>query len=224
MQLERTASNFYWLSEGTRRTLGTRSLAHGTRVYGERLVAYGNAEYRVWDPTRSKLAAAIMKGLKEVPIKEGSNVLYLGSASGTTASHVSDIVGRTGNVYCVEFAPRSMRDLVGVCEKRPNMLPILADARQPQTYAGKVERVDVMYQDVAQPDQAHILVENAKLFLKKGKHALIAIKSQSIDVTKKPAEVYDVALKELQSCFEVVEKVELSPYELDHMFVSLRMK
>lgn len=224
MQLDKTSSNFYWLNEGSRRTLVTRSLAHGVRVYGERLIAYSNAEYRVWDPTRSKLAAAIMKGIKEVPIKEGSNVLYLGSASGTTASHVSDMVGRTGNVYCVEFAPRSMRDLIAVCEKRPNMLPILADARQPAAYARKIERIDVLYQDVAQPDQAKILVENAKLFLKKGKHALIAIKSQSIDVTKKPAEVYDDVLKELQPHFEVVEKVELSPYEKDHLFVSLLLK
>jgi len=224
MQLERTDSNFYWLSEASRRTLVTRSLAHGVRVYGERLVAYSNAEYRVWDPTRSKLAAAIMKGLKELPIKEGSNILYLGSASGTTASHVSDMVGRTGNVYCVEFAPRSMRDLIAVCEKRPNMLPILADARQPAAYARKVERVDVIYQDVAQPDQARILVENAKLFLKKGKHALIAIKSQSIDVTKKPGEVYKDVIAELETFFEVVEKVELSPYERDHLFVSLRVK
>ncbi|VVC04365.1 Fibrillarin-like rRNA/tRNA 2'-O-methyltransferase [Candidatus Burarchaeum australiense] len=224
MDVRKGASNFYWLSEGARRMLATKSLAPGRRVYGERLVQVGGSEYRTWDPNRSKLAAAIMKGLKEVPIREGSNVLYLGAASGTTSSHVSDIVGKSGAVYCIEFAPRSLRDLIGVCEARPNMLPLLADARQPQTYADKIEKIDVIYQDVAQPDQARILIDNAKLFLKKGQFALIAVKSQSIDVTKKTSEIYENVLAELSSHFEVVEKLPLEPYEKDHLFVSLRVK
>lgn len=204
--------------------LATRNLAPGRRVYGERLLKDGSTEYRVWDPNRSKLAAAIMKGLREVPIKEGSHVLYLGAASGTTSSHVSDIVGKDGTVYCVEFAPRSMRDLVTVCESRPNMLPLLADARQPQEYADKLEAVDVIYQDVAQPDQSAILINNAKLFLKAGQYALIAVKSQSIDVTKKPSEVYETVLAEFEPHFEVVEKLGLEPYEKDHLFLLLRVK
>lgn len=204
--------------------LATKSLAPGRRVYGERLMKQGSSEYRVWDPNRSKLAAAIMKGLKEVPIREGSHVLYLGAASGTTSSHVSDIVGKDGTVYCVEFAPRSMRDLVGVCESRPNMLPLLADARQPQDYADKLEAVDVIYQDVAQPDQATILINNAKLFLKPGQYALIAVKSQSIDVTKKPSEIYEQVLAELSPHFEVVEKLPLEPYEKDHLFISAKFR
>ena len=224
MKIEKGASNFYWLSEGGRKMLATKSLAPGRRVYGERLLKEGSTEYRVWDPNRSKLAAAIMKGLREVPIHEGSHVLYLGAASGTTSSHVSDIVGNDGTVYCVEFAPRSMRDLVTVCESRPNMLPLLADARQPQDYADKLEAVDVIYQDVAQPDQATILINNAKLFLKKGQYALIAVKSQSIDVTKKPSEVYEAVLAEFAPHFDVVEKLALEPYEMDHLFLSLRMK
>jgi fibrillarin-like pre-rRNA processing protein len=224
MKIEKTESNFYWLHESNRRTLATKSMAPGTRVYGERLVREGGVEYRAWDPTRSKLGAAIMKGLKHVPIHEGSNVLYLGAASGTTSSHVSDMVGEDGTVYCVEFAPRSLRDLLNVCDRRPNMLPMLADARQPKEYADKVEGVDVIYQDVAQPDQIKILIENAKYFLKTGGHALIAIKSQSIDVTKKPREIYEASIAELSNHFEVLEQLELSPYELGHLFVSLRAK
>jgi len=77
--------------DGTTR-LCTKNLAVGYRVYGERLVRYKDVEYREWNAFRSKLAGAIMKGLKYNPIYRGSKVLYLGIASGTTASHISDIV------------------------------------------------------------------------------------------------------------------------------------
>ena len=223
MQIEKGSSNFYWLLDGKRR-LATHNLTPGRRVYGERLVEVEGAEYRVWDPRRSKLAAALMKGLKHVPISEGSHVLYLGAASGTTASHVSDIVGEKGIVYCIEFAPRSMRDLVNVCEVRANMLPLLADARKPERYKEKLERIDAIYQDVAQPDQARILIDNARTFLKPGKPVLIAVKAPSIDVSKKPSEIYDEVLNELSESFDIIEKLTLDPYERDHLFLSLRLK
>ncbi len=42
-----------------------------------------------------------------------SQVLYLGAASGTSVSHVSDIVGPDGSVYAVEFSHRSgARDMI----------------------------------------------------------------------------------------------------------------
>lgn len=203
--------------------LATKNGARGTRVYGERLVTKEGVEYRMWNPYRSKLAAAIKNGLKEMPIKEGSKVLYLGAASGTTASHVADIVGEKGIVYCVEFAHRPMRDLVSVCEKRENMIPVFADARMPNSY-GNIGKVDVVYEDVAQPDQIRILVENARMFLKKGGSAMIAIKSQSIDVTKEPEKVFDEAIVELQKAFVVEEKVKLQPYDKDHLFVRATKK
>lgn len=202
--------------------LATRNMARGTRVYGEKLVTKDGVEYRLWNPYRSKLAAAIKKGLKEVPIKEGGRVLYLGAATGTTASHVADIVGKKGIVYCVEFAHRAMRDLVSVCEKRKNMIPILADARMPAAYKG-IGQVDVIYEDVAQPDQVRILTENARLFLKEGGSAMIAIKSQSIDVTKEPARVFEEAVKELKKAFVVEEQVKLQPYDKDHLFLRVRL-
>lgn len=203
--------------------LATRNMARGTRVYGERLVTKDGVEYRLWNPYRSKLAAAIKKGLKEVPIKDGGRVLYLGAATGTTASHVADIVGEKGIVYCVEFAHRAMRDLVSVCEKRKNMIPILADARMPAAYK-EIGQVDVIYEDVAQPDQVRILTENARLFLKEGESAMIAIKSQSIDVTKEPRRVFEEAVKELQKAFVVEEQVKLQPYDKDHLFVRVTKK
>ena len=208
------------IEDGTIR-LASKNLAPGRSVYGERLIRFEGEEYRLWDPYRSKLAAAIMKGLENVPIKPGSRVLYLGAASGTTASHVSDIVGLDGHVYCVEFAPRVIRDLVdNVCEYRLNMSPILADARFPLKYASLVGKVDVIYCDIAQPEQAKVLIDNAKVFLKDGGWIMLAVKARSIDVTKEPSEVYEREIETLRrNGFRISEVVDLEPYEKAHAMV-----
>lgn len=106
-------------------------------------------EYRVWNPYRSKIAAAVIGGVSDIYIKPGSKVLYLGAASGTTVSHVSDIVGPSGTVYAVEFSPRSGRDLVNMSKKRTNVVPIVGDARKPWEYRILVSMVDVVFADVA---------------------------------------------------------------------------
>lgn len=203
--------------------LATRNTVPGHRVYGEELVKIDKAEYRVWDHRRSKLAAAVLLGLKQFPIKQGMNVLYLGAATGTTASHIADIVEK-GLVYCVEFAPRAMRYLLKVCEVRKNMIPIFADARKPTEYKEQVGRVDCIYEDVAQPDQVRILAINAAQFLRIGAPALIAIKSQSIDATKSPKEVFQAAIKELEDNFEIIEKIDISRWHSGHLFVSMRLR
>ncbi|PIT84712.1 fibrillarin [Candidatus Micrarchaeota archaeon CG10_big_fil_rev_8_21_14_0_10_45_29] len=200
--------------------LATKNLTPGKRVYGEKLMQIGKTEYREWDIYKSKLAGAIKKGLKEMPIKKDSTVLYLGASTGTTASHVSDIV-EDGGVFAVEFAQRSMRDLIRICDQRENLLPIFADARQPQEYAKYLEgtKADVLYQDVAQPDQAQILIKNANAYLKKGGHALFCVKSQSIDVTLPPRVVYEATIKELERAgFTTLQTLELDPYDKDHLF------
>jgi len=205
--------------------LATKNGSPGFRVYGEKLVTEGGSEYRMWDLYRSKLAAALHKGLKVMPIKPGSTVLYLGASTGTTASHVADIVGAEGGVYCVEFAQRSMRDLISVCERRQNMLPIMGDARQPQDYAGQIEgKVDVIYQDVAQPDQADIFLKNSKLFLKEGGWGMIAIKSQSIDVTRQPRKVFEEFVRQVGAELDVSEQIDIAPFDLEHLFISGKKK
>jgi fibrillarin-like pre-rRNA processing protein len=208
------------LEVGTHK-LATKNLAAGTSVYGERLIKFGGKEYRLWDPYRSKLAAAILKGLKTVPIQPEHRILYLGAASGTTASHVSDIVGEESQVYCVEFASRSLRELVNnVVTLRYNMVPILADARLPETYSRMVERVDDIYCDVAQPEQARVLADNADLFLVERGWVMLAIKAQSIDVTKEPSVVYEREIATLESRgFRVEEVVQLEPYDKAHAMV-----
>jgi len=209
------------LEDGAQR-LATRNLTPGRNVYGERLVRHEGVEYRVWDAFRSKLAAAILKNLKTVPIKPSHRVLYLGAASGTTASHVSDIVGEKGHVYCVEFAPRALRELVNnVCAYRLNMSPILEDARFPEKYEMFIGgNVDDVYCDIAQPEQAKILADNADLFLKKSGWIMLAVKAQSIDVTKEPSEIYKREVKVLEKRgFCIEEVVHLEPYDKAHAMI-----
>lgn len=209
------------LEDGSQR-LATENLTPGRNVYGERLIRYKAVEYRVWDAFRSKLAAGILKSLKTVPIKPDHVVLYLGAASGTTASHVSDIVGMKGHVYCVEFASRSIRDLVdNVCAYRLNMSPILEDARFPEKYAMFVGgKVDDIYCDIAQPEQARILADNADLFLKGSGWVVLAVKAQSIDVTKAPSEVYKQEMRVLESRgFSIKQVVQLDPYDKAHAMI-----
>jgi len=214
------------LEDGSQK-LATRNLSPGRAVYGEKLIRFEGVEYRLWDPFRSKLAAAILKGIKTVPMKPDHQVLYLGAASGTTASHVSDIVGEKGYVYCVEFAPRAIRELVNnVCAYRVNMLPILEDARFPEKYAIFIRgKVDDIYCDLAQPEQARILADNADMFLKNGGHVMLAIKARSIDVTKEPSEVYKREIKVLcDRGFDVLHVVNLEPYDVDHVMVLAKLK
>ena len=60
---------------------------------------------------------------------------------------------QTGIVYAVEFSHRSGRDLVNMAKKRTNVIPIIEDARHPMKYRMLVGMVDVIFADVAQPDQ-----------------------------------------------------------------------
>ncbi len=209
------------LEDGTRR-LATLNLDPGFSVYGERLVKHGGREYRLWDAFRSKLAASILKGLKTLPIRPGCVVLYLGVATGTTCSHVSDIVGPEGHVYGVEFAPRVMREfLMNVSDRRRNVTPILADARKPESYQVVSEPVDVIYCDVAQPHQAKILLDNVRLYLKEGGWIMLAIKAASIDVTKQPSEVYRREIEALRrGGLKVRETLHLEPYDKAHAMVT----
>ena len=215
----------YWVKfQGRSRRLATRNLSPGLSVYGEELVKFRRREYRLWDAYRSKLAAAILKEIKEISITSGRKVLYLGAASGTTASHVSDIIGEEGSVFCVEFAQRTIRELIEhVCSNRPNMSPILADARHPSTYRSLVSAVDAIYCDIAQPEQARILADNADLFLKESGSAMIALKSRSVDVTMSPAAVFSQEKRTLmQRGFRITDTVRLEPYEKDHAMIIVR--
>jgi rRNA 2'-O-methyltransferase fibrillarin len=177
-------------------------------------------EYRVWNPFRSKIAAAVLGGVDNIWVKPGAKVLYLGAASGTSVSHVSDIVGPTGTVYAVEFSHRSGRDLINMAKKRPNVVPIVEDARMPLKYRMLVGMVDVVFADVAQPDQARIVALNSSYFLKVGGHFIISIKASCIDSTAAPEAVFASEVNKLKKDnFKPQEQVTLEPYERDHAVV-----
>jgi len=203
----------------------TKNLVPGTSVYGEKRITVeetdgAKTEYRVWNPFRSKIAAAIMGGVENIWIKPGARVLYLGAASGTTVSHVADIVGPTGVVYAVEFSARSGRDLINMAQKRPNVIPIVEDARYPNKYRMLVGMVDVLFADVAQPDQARILALNAHHFLKNGGYFVISIKANCIDSTVPAQHVFASEVKKLVAeQLKPKEQITLEPYERDHAVV-----
>ncbi len=202
--------------------LATKNAVPGTRVYGEDLVKQQGEEYRLWDPTRSKLGAALIKGIKTMPIAPGAKVLYLGAANGTTVSHVSDIIGEKGEVYALEFSARAMRDLIFLCQDRTNIYPILADARLIDNYREDVPQVDVVFVDVADRDQTNIAIHNAKAF--KAKYIMIAIKARCIDSIKQPRVVYQEQRKIIEKDAQVLDFIQLDPFELDHCFIVAKMK
>ncbi|CAN6900830.1 unnamed protein product [Brassica oleracea] len=214
-----------FIAKGKEDALVTRNLVPGEAVYNEKRISVPNedgtkTEYRVWNPFRSKLAAAILGGVDNIYIKPGAKVLYLGAASGTTVSHVSDLVGPEGCVYAVEFSHRSGRDLVNMAKKRTNVIPIIEDARHPAKYRMLVGMVDVIFADVAQPDQARIVALNASFFLKTGGHFVISIKANCIDSTVPAEAVFQSEVKKLQQeQFKPAEQVTLEPFERDHACV-----
>ena len=174
----------------------------GNQVYNEMLVQYNGVECRIWNPFRSKLAAAIMNGLDEFSLShQKSDVLYLGVSTGTTISHISDIIGQGGTIFGIEHASRVARDFLDrVASHRKNIVPIIQDARKPEEFFSVYKKVDIVYVDIAQPDQTNIAIENCKLYLKSGGYLFLVIKTRSIDVVKDPKRVIKDEIKKLETC------------------------
>jgi fibrillarin-like pre-rRNA processing protein len=197
--------------KGRRRQLYTKDLLTG--------------KFREWPAEKSKPAAAILKGLNQFGLKPGDKVLYLGASTGTTVSHFSDIVGKDGFIFAVEFAPRVARELVFLCEQRKNVAPILADANQPETYKNSIiAPVDFLFQDIAQKNQTEIFLKNIDAYLKKGGYCLVAIKARSIDVTKRPGEIFNKVKNELSEKLILIDYRKLDPFERDHAFFVCKKK
>jgi fibrillarin-like pre-rRNA processing protein len=206
-------------SEGEKK-LATENLVVGNQVYKEKLITKKGIEYRLWDPFRSKLAAALMNGLEIFPFKNKSTVLYLGVSTGTTVSHISDIVGLDGMIFGVEHASRVARDFLDrVASHRKNIIPILQDARKPKEYFSVFGKVDVVYVDIAQPDQTNIAIENCKMYLKKEGYFFLVIKTRSIDVTKSPRKIIEEEIEKMKVYFEILQVIDLLPYDKDHAMV-----
>ena len=212
--------HIFWFQVEGEKKLATENLMPGNQVYNEKLLNVKGVEYRIWNPFRSKLAASIMNGLKDFPFNKKSDVLYLGVSTGTTISHISDIVGQDGTIFGIEHATRVARDFLDrVASHRKNIVPIIQDARKPEEFFSVYKKVDVVYVDIAQPDQTDIAIENCKLYLKSGGYLFLIIKTRSIDVTKDPKIVIKNEIKKLESLFEIKQTIDLQPYDKDHAMV-----
>lgn len=196
--------------------VATRNLTPGISVYGEELITE-DVEYRLWNPRRSKLSAAILNGLSSLKIENDYKILYLGASTGTTVSHISDIA-YNGKIYAVEFSPVTAKKLTRLSRQRPNIYPILADATKPKEYMNIIEKVDFLYCDVAQPTQTELFMKNMNLFSKEDALGMITIKARSIDVIQKPKKIFKQEEKKLkEKGFKIIEKIKLEPYEKDHI-------
>lgn len=220
---ETSIEGLYQIKINKKKRLVTRNIVPGTSVYGEKLIKVDNDEYRVWDPHRSKFAAAFLSGMKKLPQLRNQKILYLGVSTGTTSSHFSDMIG-DGIIYGIEFSPKVMRKFYRLAEQRKNLVPILADARRPEEYSSFVLEVDLIYQDVAQPDQATIFGRNADSYLKPGGLGVLAIKSQSINVALDPKEIFSSQIEELSLNFglELIEESSIDKYEKKHAVVVVK--
>ena len=218
--LEEDNQSFFWIKSEGQEKLATENIVPGNQVYKEKLIIKRNTEYRLWDPFRSKLAASIMNELDYFPFENKTKVLYLGASTGTTVSHISDIVGPSGIIFAVEHASRVARDFLDrVAGYRSNIIPILQDARKPKEYFSVFGKVDVVYVDIAQPDQTKIAIENCEMFLKKGGYFFLVIKTRSIDVTKDPKKIVTEEIEKLKTKFEILQSIDLHPYDKDHAMV-----
>jgi fibrillarin-like pre-rRNA processing protein len=196
---------------------GKEMLSTRTSFPGEDTFEYEGSLYRLWNPSVSKLASMLNKGMK-APLQKSSRILYLGAASGTTVSRVADIAAE-GIVYAVEFAPWPARDLLKAIEYRENVVPIIADARYPEKYPPFIDSVDMVYQDVAQPDQAAIAVANADKYLINGGTLIMAVKAKSISSTGNIGDIFRNELEVLETRFSIIDKMSLEPLHHNHLAV-----
>ncbi|MHA1972204.1 MAG: fibrillarin-like rRNA/tRNA 2'-O-methyltransferase [Candidatus Hodarchaeales archaeon] len=224
MELKQTyVEGLFRIKDRDKIKLATQNANEGVSVYGEERYTLEGKEYRIWDPYRSKFAAAFLSGMKSLPQIRSTTMLYLGVSTGTTASHFSDI-NTNGMIFGVEFSPKVMRRFFRLSEQRTNLVPILADARRPEEYSPFVFDVDLVYQDVAQPEQATIFGRNVEEFLKPGGYGVLAVKSQSIDVAIEPEKVFESQIKELEDDFglKTVEYKSIDSFEKKHAVIVVK--
>ncbi|MDD4251132.1 MAG: fibrillarin-like rRNA/tRNA 2'-O-methyltransferase [Candidatus ainarchaeum sp.] len=201
----------------------TKNIMPGKKVYGEKLVCEKNIEYREWNPFKSKYCAGIKKGLKKNIFKKNSTTLYLGSAEGTTVSHVSDIIGEKGIIFCVDISSIAMQKLTLLAEKRENIFPILSDANNTENYSEYIETmVDSIFQDISQRNQTEILLKNSK-YLKKNHYCILSLKTKSISQDKKEITL-NKELKKLESVFEIEQTINIEPFEKEHYLILLKKR
>ncbi len=218
-----------------RRTLWTQNAVPGQAVYGESLRKFSGREHRRWDPTRSKLGAAMLR-TRDDPAdllpEPGTSLLYLGAGHGTSISHLHDHLCGQGNRFggrlvAVDLAPRCLRELTHMAASRPGLVPVLGDARQHSAWGILVPRkVDWLFQDVAQAGQVDMFVAACRRFLNVGGQGLLSLKAASERWTGEGEAALFAGVEEqlVAAGFEVVESIELTGYEDNHRLYHVTMK
>lgn len=200
----------------------TETVGREPSVARERWFIRGGRTYRSWDPSRSKLAGALVHDWRGDIPEPGERWLYLGAATGTTVSYVADLVGPTGRVYAVETSLRPFGRLLTFAERWTNVLPILADARRTDSYSALVPLVDGIYTDVAQADQVDLAVANARRFLRGSGKFLLALKTSSMGRVSSAVEHLRIATETLERAFDLDRAVHLAPHHRAHYFLGGR--
>ena len=192
-------------------------------IYGEKVIEIDNKFYREWNPFRSKISAALMRKLKTLNIKEDSKVLYLGCASGTTVSHISDIV-KNGIIFALDLSRKEVSLLYLKLKKRNNIAPIWANANNPDKYSENISnlKMDFIIQDIASPNQISILIKNANKYLNKKGEVYLSLKTKSISQKEEPIKILENAKEELKQHFTIIKSVNLRKYEDNHWLLHLR--
>jgi len=204
-----------------RRDLYTVNRIPGVKVYGETLTTADGVEYRHWDPFRSKLAAFLLNGAPSGVLGTPRTVLYLGAAHGTTVSHLSDL-WPDAMIFAVEKSPTSFARLLALARSRPGLLPVLADAQLPERYQADVGGADLLYQDIAQRNQAGIFVENARACLRPGGRGILMLKVRSVTQQRPTAAVVREARSVLSSAHLTVSfETPLTPFSREHVALAV---
>ncbi len=202
-----------------RKFLWTRALGAVAPSSKERFRFTSEGAWRAFDPAHSKLAAAL-SGKEWPPLPQpGEKVLYLGAATGTTASHVADLVGKLGVVYAVEKSPRAFAQLLETAQNWPNMAPVLADVRETAAYIGWIPPVDAIYMDVPQVDQVEIARLHVRRFLRPGGRLFLALKLSSLGRERTYQEHLDRARTLLAEDCILEKTISLEPFYRRHAFI-----
>ena len=215
------------------RGLWTRNAVKGVSVRGERRKRDGRIEWRRWDPSKSKVAAALLRTKREpseiLPVP-GSTCLYLGASSGGTVSHIHDVVcgadnHHGGQVVAVEISPRAMRELSTLAASRQGLVPVLADARVPSQVAPFMRgKADWIHQDLSMADQAQTFVKISETFLRPGGTGLLSLKAASERASQGDDDSRFAKAERIleESELELVERIDLTGLEEQHVVFHVR--
>jgi len=215
------------------RSLWTRNAVRGVSVRGERRKKDGRVEWRQWIPSKSKVAAALLRtnfDATDLLPEPGATCLYLGASYGGTVSFVHDLVCGSNNhlegqIIAVEIAPRAMRELAALASQRPGLVPVLGDARLPHTVSPYIRgKADWIHQDLSMADQAETFVKMAGAFLKPGGTGLLSLKAASERSSDGDDDTRFAKAERIleESNLEIVERIDLAGFEEQHVVFHVR--